>query len=297
MVDFPDVLQARLTTPTVTPSMRRTILNEMFNIGITEDKYESLAEGFGSYFVHWYEEQCGDRRGPIAKMSHRELLDIIGLFKDPAATRESIMAKIPRRASELQCDTQIENALTLAARIWSISTIGDLQQCLSFGSKVTWSSGTLGDTLKYYYLSSPKPVESVKIPKIFNAVNLNRIAGIKICWTSNLLDHLQMTDDDRTVHIFHLVSFLKLHKTVERYYLFSSSESDIFSNNTSSKLLPEDFIEETLDTLALLLPQDNPTSSRWFQQRRKELDLDPAAGTNGHLNASSRRLDKFKYWG
>jgi hypothetical protein len=27
-----------------------------------------------------------------------------------------------------------------------------------------------------------------------------------------LLDHLQMTDDERTVHIFHLVSFLKLHQ-------------------------------------------------------------------------------------
>ena len=62
-------------------------------------------------------------------------------------------------------------------------------------------------------------------------------------------------------------------------------------------MLPVDFVEETLDTLALLLPQDNSISNRWFQQIRKELGLDPEAGTNGHLNASARRLDKFKYWG
>jgi hypothetical protein len=216
MVDLPDFLQERLTTPTVTPSERRAILNEMFEVGITEDKYECFAEGFGSYFVHWYEEHCGDRRGPIAKMSHRQLLDIVELLQDKTLTRESIMAIVPRRVSSLQSETQIEDALILAARIWSLSTIGDLQQCLSFGSTVTWSSGTLGDTLKRYYLSSSQPVESIKIPKIFNAVNLDRIAGIKICWTSNLLDHLQMTDDYQTVHIFHLVSFLKLHKTVER---------------------------------------------------------------------------------
>jgi hypothetical protein len=235
VMDFPDFLQERLTTPTITPSTRRAILNKMFDIGMTEDKYGSFAEGFGSYFVHWYDEHCGDRRGPIAKMSHCELLDIVGLLKDPTNTRESILENIPQRVSRLQSNMEIENALILAARIWSISTIGDLQQCLSFGSTVPWSSGTLRDTLKHYYLPSPVPVESVKIPKIFNAVNLNRIAGIEICWTSNLLDHLQMTDDDKTVHIFHLATFLKLHQIVERYsdcFLLS-----VFSQNLTPYLM------------------------------------------------------------
>jgi hypothetical protein len=58
-----------------------------------------------------------------------------------------------------------------------------------------------------------------------------------------------------------------------------------------------EFIEETLDTIALLLPQDNATSNHWFEQRRKDLGLDPAARTNGHLNASSRQIHKFKHWG
>ena len=214
--DFTDPLQARLTCPTVKQCTRRAILNQMFDIGMTGDMYEPLMEGFESYFTHWYEEQCSDRTGPIAKMSHHDLLELVELLKDPTASYDFVKEQVPRRVSILQSDAHIESALMLAARIWSISTIGDLKQCLSFGSSVTWSSGTLGDTLKRYYLSPSQTVESVKIPKLFNAVNLHRIAGIKICWTSNLLDHLQMTDDDTTVHIFHHASFLKLHRRSSR---------------------------------------------------------------------------------
>jgi hypothetical protein len=183
-------------------------------------------------------------------MSHCELLDIVGLLKDPTNTRESIMEKIPQRVSGLQNSMEIENALILAARIWSISAIGDLQQCLSFGSTVPWSSGTLRDILKNYYFPSPMHVESVKIPKIFNAVNLNRIAGIEICWTSNLLDHLQMTDDDKTVHIFHLATFLKLHKIVERY--FSYVLLSAFSQNLTPSLIT--FIVSCCQKISLKKP-------------------------------------------
>lgn len=188
----------------------------MFDIQMTEANYQSREEGFESYFTHWYEEQCSDRTGPIAKLSHEELLQIVELLKDPAATYDSIKATVPQKIPSLQTDAQVETGVVLAARIWSISSIGDLKQCLSFGSNVAWRSGSLSDILMDYYTFPPKTAENFKIPKLFNAVNLSRIAGIKICWTSNLLDHLQMTDDDRTVHIFHHVSFLKLHQSVRR---------------------------------------------------------------------------------
>ncbi|KAF4629311.1 hypothetical protein G7Y89_g8840 [Cudoniella acicularis] len=259
--------------------MRLEILNNMFNFQMTENNYRSMEKGLESYFIHWYEEQCSDRTGPIAKLNHKELLEIVDLLKDPLMTYDIAKAKVPQTASALKTDLEIESGLVLAARIWSISSIGSLKQCLSFGSNVDWNSGSLKDTLDAHYSLSSVTAGNAKIPKLFNAVNLHRIAGIKICWTSNLLDHLQMTDDDKTVHIFHHASFLKLHRRVE------------------SHVLPKDFIEETFNTLALLLPQDNATSKKWFQQQIKELGLDPAAGCNGHLNTSSRRLENFKYWG
>jgi hypothetical protein len=77
----------------------------------------------------------------------------------------------------------------------------------------------------------------------------------------------------------------------------SSLISESLADVVLSAVLSPDFIEETLDTITLLLPQDNTTSNRWFEERREELGLDPAARTHGHLNASSRRLHKFKHWG
>jgi hypothetical protein len=55
--------------------------------------------------------------------------------------------------------------------------------------------------------------ESVKLEKIFNARNLEHIAGIKVRWTSNLADHLRMRDDDTAVELFHYASFLRFHQT------------------------------------------------------------------------------------
>ena len=52
----------------------------------------------------------------------------------------------------------------------------------------------------------------IKLEKQFNALNLHRIAGIRIFWTDNLADHLRMMNDDKTVAIFYHASFLEYQK-------------------------------------------------------------------------------------
>lgn len=42
---------------------------------------------------------------------------------------------------------------------------------------------------------------------MFTARNLERVAGIRVIWTSNLADHLHLEDDDTSVRIFYHVSF------------------------------------------------------------------------------------------
>jgi len=58
-------------------------------------------------------------------------------------------------------------------------------------------------------------------------------------------------------------------------------------------------VKETIRTLALLLPGSSRAPNKWYQKKRKghEEELDPRAGSSGHLNASQRRLEEFKYWG
>jgi hypothetical protein len=52
----------------------------------------------------------------------------------------------------------------------------------------------------------------IKLEKQFNALNLQRIGGIRISWTDNLADHLRMMDDDKTVAVFYHASFLEYQK-------------------------------------------------------------------------------------
>jgi hypothetical protein len=211
-------LQVRLSSPPATAEMRLAILSKMFNADITEEEDVLKKDGFVAYFAHWYEDQCNDRTGPIATMTHEDLLNIVCLLKDPNETLTSIKVKVRNLNLYLQNDDQIDSAITLSARLWSISSVGDLKQCLSLGSNLVWQNGTLVDTLRSHHAPlSENPSDRTKIPRIFNAANLERIGGIKIHWTSNLLDHLQMTNDDKTVSIFHQLSFLKLHLQLDRY--------------------------------------------------------------------------------
>lgn len=71
---------------------------------------------------------------------------------------------------------------------------------------------------------------SIRFPKSFTARQLEHVAGIKIIWTSNLLDHLLILDDDERVkvHIFHQVTLLennqKLPKFVSATWILSLSD-------------------------------------------------------------------------
>lgn len=62
------------------------------------------------------------------------------------------------------------------------------------------------------------------------------------------------------------------------------------------------FINETLRTLALLLPEHDPSITRWFvkQQnnviKRGKLPLDPSARECGQLKVEERQMDDFDYW-
>ena len=59
--------------------------------------------------------------------------------------------------------------------------------------------------------SKPQPDEptNIKLEKMFTAPNIERIAGIKIRWTDELVDHLRLVEDGRAVVIFRHASFLK----------------------------------------------------------------------------------------
>ncbi|KAJ6437088.1 putative transcriptional regulatory protein [Purpureocillium lavendulum] len=157
--------------------------------------------------------------------------------------------------------------------------VGEQEFGVSGRHPIHWTNGCLRDVLANRFPSETQSAaDSSRIGKLFNARNLSRIAGIEIRWTNNLANHLRLTDDDRTVFIFHHSSFLKLQRSL------------------AQQLYPPGFIEETLRTLALLLPQNDAQTRRWIQAILVSTDLDKNIYKCGSLHAQERRFDQFPFW-
>lgn len=122
--------------------------------------------------------------------------------------------------------------------------------------------------------------DQYRIPLSFNARTFEKVAGIKIVWTRDLLLHLDVGLRDNSLTLFHNIKVLQLYE--------QSSLRDIFPNN---------FLDETQRTLSLMLPVTDISSvKKWFSSKQKRLGLDPAAGDCRHLRAAQRNIQNFDFW-
>ena len=192
-------LDARLSPMPIKPPLQQAIIQQIFQI--------DHSANLDAYFRDWVEEQCDAATGQVSVQTYREILHIIS-FLQANLSRGEIVTKL-----HVQCDDEdlIAASIDLAARIWLTLSIGTLPNSLSLGTRVTWNDGPLSTTVHSLW-PLPRLSDSIKLPKSFHAANIEKIAGIKIEWTSNLVDHLRLEDDDTKVLIYHQLSFLELHQ-------------------------------------------------------------------------------------
>ena len=192
-------LDARLSSMPIKPPLQHVIIRQIFQI--------DHSANLNAYFRDWVEEQCDAATDQVSVQTHREIVHIISYLQANLSRAEII--------TQLQglCDDEdlIAASIDLAARIWLTLSIGTLPNSLSLGTSVTWDDGPLSSTVHSLW-SLPRLSDSIKLPKSFHAANIEKIAGIKIEWTSNLVDHLRLEDDDTKVLIYHQMSFLELHQ-------------------------------------------------------------------------------------
>jgi len=106
--------------------------------------------------------------------------------------------------------TPSETSIDLCASLLTMIDVGGPPMSFSGRDPLRWGGGTLQRFLCDYFVTTKELVpDSQRVGKLFNAVNLTRLAGIKIQWTNNLANHLRLADDEKTVSIFHHASFLK----------------------------------------------------------------------------------------
>ncbi|KAI9643501.1 hypothetical protein NHQ30_008120 [Ciborinia camelliae] len=234
-------------------------------------------------YLNYYTEQCNqalyDGGRHVSARTHRDIVETWEYFKN-GVTREdtiqALIAKLPNHRQASDGDKLANGTTDLAARLVLMMEFGELKHGFTNRQHLVWASGSLSGFLAQSF-QPPSTQKKVSLEKVFNAQNIDRIAGIEIEWTSNMMDHLRLINDDRKVAIFHHASFLEC--------------------QLNNPIFPAGFIKETIHSLALLFPQNDKGCRRWFKKVSASQRLDKRAIRCGRLNAQDRRIENFKFWG
>ncbi|KAK3367854.1 hypothetical protein B0H63DRAFT_442549 [Podospora didyma] len=274
------------------PSAKDALCNHLWaNLHpATSQRLHSPNINLDAYWTYYHKECSNalhDGGRHVATRTHNDIIECAhqlqaGMLRDDIKTLLS--SKLSTEHANK--DEMLDNSVDLAASLLLMASFGTFSYGFSGKSRVCWNTPTsLRDFLATYFEPEPKSTfannsnETVKLEKIFKASNLDRIAGLEIVWTDNLVDHLRLTDDDTRVHIFHHVSFLNIQR----------------HNNTG--LLPGGLAEESLQTLALLFPSADRETKRWFAKLPKSDNvLDAQLLHCGRLKTDDRQIDRFKFW-
>lgn len=111
----------------------------MFAINQTQDEYESQSNGLDAYFTEWYEDQCKRSARHTSVATHRQLLEVLSLLRNPQQDQTFLAQNLTRaRGSILSHTKRIETSVILAARLMSMTSIGEIEFCISLGRSVKW---------------------------------------------------------------------------------------------------------------------------------------------------------------
>ncbi|KAM4060208.1 hypothetical protein HRG_002186 [Hirsutella rhossiliensis] len=216
----------------------------------------------------------------VSVKKHSELIDVANKILSDS-TKEEIRAALlgtDAAPSHINC---VETTIELCAGLLAMVEVGVHKYGFSGSNPLSWyDKHSLREAIKQFFQPGQhlKP-DNQKLERLFTAHNLSSIGGMRIKWTTNLVDHLMLTDDDQTVFIFHCVGFLEFHQSF------------------ADALFPDGFMEETLRTLALLFPQNNSKSRRWIQaQIASGRQIDTSLARCGSLRAHERRFSNFHVW-
>jgi hypothetical protein len=111
----------------------------------------------------------------------------------------------------------INASIDLTVRLVSMLDIGVFENAYSGRRRLLWTQGPLQDFMREVF-SEAISLENngIKLERTFNVCSMIRIAGFQVEPTSNLCDHLRLRDVNKTVEVFHHVSFLLAHRQYVR---------------------------------------------------------------------------------
>lgn len=228
-------------------------------------KFESVEIYIGNY-----ENQCQIQPGEsIGQLTHGEVFNAFTTVTTSRKTRQQCIQDLSLRMPKSKIWPQDALAKELILFVGKALLLLDLSQ---------WGDQqTLKDFLHdYHFPRSSIAPERIKLTGQFNLRHLTRAAGFQIEWTKSLDRHLMLTDEDKKVVLFHLVSAF-----------------EIFEKSKVAEIFPEHLFIETRKTMSLLLP---PKSRRWFDKQQMTHKLDKGSGACSYLRMEHRNTASFDVW-
>ena len=202
-----DFLEVSLGTLLLTAKSRHEFAKSLWKRDFSLESFQP--PNFESYF-RYYRDQCATALSDNYenRKSHREVVRIAQQLVDENTSSPGSQSGL----SPLGKDEEERYWIYFAVRVLTMIDVGGLRQGLRLGQTPRiWVNGSLGEFIKSVFPPSTVLSDDLKLEKLFNARNLERVAGIQIIWTSNVADHLQLEDDDTSVRLFSHASFLRLH--------------------------------------------------------------------------------------
>jgi hypothetical protein len=177
-------------------------------------------------YFEYFETQCrlalyNWEKYDLSELRFRHVTEVAGMLKAGARRDEMEIYLAERLLGD--CSVIASEIVDLTVRLLLMVPVWSFWQGVSPGeTSLTWVEGTVGGALKRHFRGrgASKSEENVQImieqpmllEKSFTAMNIEEVAGMRVVWTTNLLDHLKMRHEDNSVAIFHHASFLSYQK-------------------------------------------------------------------------------------
>lgn len=209
-----DPLDSPVQLSTISLETKCAILDRLWGMKVQPSEFYKSDLHFDLYF-RYYSQRCEaalyDGGRHVSVRIHRNIIDIAEDIKadlDRKAIKSNLSLKLswPKPANE---DEVLDASIDLVASLLLMMNFRDAKFGYTGRRPLEWTTNTLKEFMTDMFKNSKNlGKETVKLEKIFSAVNFGRIAGIEIEWTNNLADHLRLIDEDKKVVIFHHASFL-----------------------------------------------------------------------------------------
>jgi hypothetical protein len=197
----------------ISDDLRTWLLRELWReCGLTPG---AASLNMSSYF-DYYSTRCQrfSRDGGIhiCVKTHHALVDIAKKILIDA-TRDEVCAYLgggSKGGDEDRARTA-DTTVNLCASLILMAEVGVQKFGFSGSNPLTWSGQqTLRQAVERHFQPEKQlQPDFLRLGRLFTARNLSHVGGMKVKWTSNIVDHLLLSDDDQTVFIFHHAGFLR----------------------------------------------------------------------------------------